>query len=64
MKVFAISGSHGPPWEPIPWLPRGKNGVRPISAAKNDLAIIAFGGPDSPCVRATTPHHRQLDAAP
>jgi len=22
MKVFPISGSHGPPWEPIPWLPR------------------------------------------
>ncbi|CCE24388.1 protein of unknown function [Methylotuvimicrobium alcaliphilum 20Z] len=28
------------------------------------MAIIAFGGPDSPCVRATTPHHRILDAAP
>ncbi|MDO9240210.1 hypothetical protein [Methylicorpusculum sp.] len=26
------------------------------------LAIIAFGGPDSPCVRATTPHQRKLDA--
>jgi|GEM_PF-5219217 len=38
--------------------------VRPISAAKNDLAFIAFGGPDSPCVRSTTPHHRILDAAP